>query len=295
MGTQTATFGTTRREGHDASAFYNLAINGAAADVDLGDEKAFPDRLKDRVFVEDATKVSEEYRLPDNSVAAFVTSPPYCVGKDYDEDMTMDEYLAMLDAVWRDAYRYLLPGGRACINVANIGRKPYIPLHAFIIQQMCEIGFRMRGEIIWTKGAGAGVSCAWGSWRSASNPVIRDEHEYLIMFSKGDFHRKKDARENSIDKDTFLAATRSVWKMQPASAKRVGHPAPFPVELPRRCIEMYTYVGDVVVDPFMGSGTTGIAAVQTHRYYVGYEKDAEFAKSAQQRIQDSKAVQEEML
>jgi site-specific DNA-methyltransferase (adenine-specific) len=143
----------------------------------------------------------------------------------------------------------------------------------------------MRGEIIWHKGAGAGVSMAWGSWQSATNPVLRDTHEYILVFSKGSFSRKRsDGREDTITRDQFMEWTKSVWTMSPESAKKVGHPAPFPVELPYRLIQLYTFKGDVVLDPFMGSGSTAIAALKAERKYVGYDVDAGYIRLAEERI-----------
>ena len=186
--------------------------------------------------------------------------------------------------VFNENNRVLVHGGRACINVANLGRKPYIPLSDYISHMMMDIGFYMRGEIIWSKGAGAGVSMAWGSWCSASNPVLRDTHEYILVFSKGAFERKKGDRENTIEKEQFMEWTKSVWTMNPESAKKVGHPAPFPVELPYRLIQLYTYKDDVVLDPFMGSGSTAIAALKSERKYVGYDVDPEYIQLAEDRI-----------
>jgi site-specific DNA-methyltransferase (adenine-specific) len=169
--------------------------------------------------------------------------------------------------------------------VANLGRKPYIPLSDHISQMMIEIGFFMRGEIIWHKGAGAGVSMAWGSWKSATNPVLRDVHEYILVFSKGSFQRKKSkAEKNTITREQFMEWTKSVWTMNPESAKKVGHPAPFPVELPYRLIQLYTFEDDVILDPFMGSGTTAIAACESGRSYVGYEIDPAYIKIAEERL-----------
>jgi site-specific DNA-methyltransferase (adenine-specific) len=223
--------------------------------------------------------------LPDNSVHLMVTSPPYNVGKEYDEDLTLQEYLEFLKGVWREVHRVLVPGGRACINVANLGRKPYIPLHVYIVESLLEIGFLMRGEIIWNKASSASPSTAWGSWLSAANPTLRDVHEYILVFSKGAFNRKNpEKRENTISKDEFLESTRSVWTFPAESAHKVGHPAPFPVELPRRLIELYTFKDEVVLDPFMGSGQTAIAAVKTGRHYVGYEVDGEYVRLAEKRI-----------
>ncbi|MGB8993325.1 MAG: site-specific DNA-methyltransferase [Desulfobaccales bacterium] len=215
----------------------------------------------------------------------MVTSPPYNVGKDYDENLTLEEYLKFLNRVWSEVYRVLVPGGRACVNIANLGRKPYIPLHAYIIQGMAEIGFLMRGEIIWNKASSASPSTAWGSWRSPANPTLRDVHEYILIFSKAGFSRKNPGqRRSTISREEFLELTKSVWTFPAVSARSVGHPAPFPVELPYRLIQLYTFEDDMVLDPFMGSGSTAIAALQGNRHYVGYEVDPEYIRLAQKRI-----------
>jgi site-specific DNA-methyltransferase (adenine-specific) len=222
--------------------------------------------------------------IPDHSIHLMVTSPPYNAQKEYDEDLTLTEYLVLLNRVWQETYRVLVPGGRACINIANLGRKPYIPLHSFIIDQMLSIGFLMRGEIIWDKAASASPSTAWGSWLSASNPVLRDVHEYILVFCKAGFQRPKKGRENTIQKEDFLAWTKSVWQFPAVQARQIGHPAPFPIELPHRCIQLYTYKGDTVLDPFAGSGSTCVAAAQDERFFVGYEISPEYCQLAENRL-----------
>ena len=150
---------------------------------------------------------------------------------------------------------------------------------------MIELGFLMRGEIIWDKGSSAGSSTAWGSWLSASNPTLRDVHEYILVFSKGRFKRESRGRNPTIERDDFLEITKSVWHFTTESASRVGHPAPFPLELPRRLIELYTFSGEVILDPFMGSGTTALAARACGRHYVGYEIDDSYIQIARERIE----------
>jgi site-specific DNA-methyltransferase (adenine-specific) len=227
-------------------------------------------------------------QLPDGCVALMVTSPPYNVGKDYDADLDLDEYLGLLSRVFTETYRVVEPGGRIAVNVANLGRKPYLALNHLVGSLLTEIGFLLRGEIIWQKAKAAGGSTAWGSWQSAKNPTLRDVHEYVLVASKGSFRRERDGVD-TITKDDFLDATLSTWDILPESARRVGHPAPFPVELPRRLIELYTFAGDLVLDPFLGSGTTAVAAVQTGRHYVGYETDPSYAALAQKRIATARA------
>ena len=285
-GTKTSTFGSAGRISHDASPFYASKLYQGQPDGQATGqvENMLPEGLWDRIYCSSAEQMGE---LPDNSMHLMVTSPPYNVGKEYDEDLTLEEYLTTLKRVWAEVYRLLVPGGRACINVANLGRKPYIPLHAYIVQQMVELGFLMRGEVIWDKGASAAASTAWGSWRSASNPTLRDVHEYILVFSKGSFRRlNPHKRANTITKEEFLEYTRSVWTFGAESARKVGHPAPFPVELPYRLIQLYTYAGEVVLDPFMGSGQTAIAALKAGRHYVGYEIDEGYAKLAEKRVSE---------
>lgn len=190
-------------------------------------ENKIPKKNINKIYCKSSAKMDD---IPDNSVSLMVTSPPYNVKKEYDEDLTLTDYMALLGSVLQETYNKLVTGGKACINIANIGRKPYIPLHAHIIEIMLEIGFLMRGEIIWNKGASAGSSCAWGSWKSASNPVLRDVHEYILVFSKDTFARKKDGKEDTISRDEFLEFTKSIWNFPTVSAKKIGHPAPFPVE-----------------------------------------------------------------
>lgn len=249
-------------------------------------ERAIPPNKLDKIFCKSSEAMDE---LPDQSIHLMVTSPPYNAQKEYDQDLSLADYLSLLEYVWKETYRVLVPGGRVCINVANLGRKPYLPLHSFIIEQMLSIGFLMRGEIIWDKAASASPSTAWGSWLSASNPVLRDVHEYILVFCKDNFGRPKGERESTIQKEDFLAWTKSVWQFPAVQARKIGHPAPFPIELPHRCIQLLTFKNDVVLDPFAGSGTTCLAAQMDQRYYIGYEINQNYIDLAQKRIQKVKA------
>ncbi len=282
-GTETSSFGTPGRINHDSTKFYNTRLYEGITQAKKVKyiENVIDNKCLNKIFCKTSESMSE---LPDNSVHLMITSPPYNVAKEYDEDLSLDEYLQFLNRAWRETYRVLVPGGRACINVANLGRKPYIPLHSYIIQGMLEIGYLMRGEIIWNKASSASPSTAWGSWLSAANPVLRDIHEYILIFCKGTFSRKKGDRKNTIEKDQFLEWTKSVWTFPAVSAKKIGHPAPFPEELPYRLIQLYSFKNDVVLDPFVGSGTTCLAALKTGRNYVGYDNNPEYAKLAEDRI-----------
>jgi site-specific DNA-methyltransferase (adenine-specific) len=247
-------------------------------------ENPIPKEYLNKIFCKSSENMNE---LPDNSVHLMITSPPYNVGKEYDKNLSLKEYRDFLKKVWKEVYRVLVPGGRACINIANLGRKPYIPLHVFIIEDMLEIGFLMRGEIIWNKGSSASPSTAWGSWLSATNPTLRDVHEYILVFSKDTFSRKNiHKRKSTITKNEFLEFTKSVWSFSAVPAREIGHPAPFPIELPYRLIQLYTFEGEVVLDPFMGSGQTALAALKTRRYFVGYEIEEKYVELANRRIRE---------
>ncbi|MEW5867796.1 MAG: site-specific DNA-methyltransferase [Chloroflexota bacterium] len=284
--TSTSAFGSPGRVSHDATPFYNSRLYADLPQEEPVDyvEAALPAESLDSILCASCETMSA---LPDHSMHLMVTSPPYNVGKEYDADLTLEEYLGFLKKVWAEVKRVLVPGGRACINVANLGRKPYIPLHAFIVEDMLSLGFLMRGEIIWDKAASASASTAWGSWRSAANPTLRDVHEYILVFSKGAFKRHNPSkRAATIGKEEFLEYSKSVWHFPAESARKIGHPAPFPIELPRRLIELYTFAGEIVLDPFMGSGQTALAALHSRRHFVGYEIDPAYVDLARLRIQE---------
>lgn len=285
-GTKTSAFGSPGRINHDSTPFYKSRLyEGLQKEEQIKyiENPILPEFL-DRIFCKTSENMEE---LPDNSVHLMITSPPYNVGKEYDENLTLEEYREFLKSIWKEIKRVLVPGGRACINIANLGRKPYIPIHAFIIEDMLNLGFLMRGEIIWNKASSVSPSTAWGSWLSAKNPTLRDIHEYILVFSKGKFSRQNpDNRKSTISKQEFLEFTKSVWTFPAESATKVGHPAPFPVELPYRLIQLYTFEEEIVLDPFMGSGQTAIAAIKARRHYVGYEINEEYVKLAERRIKN---------
>ncbi|HEY7947572.1 MAG TPA: site-specific DNA-methyltransferase [Acidimicrobiales bacterium] len=292
--TSTSAFGVGRRESHDASGFYERFT----APVLSGDETVVRSPIGEKPILGDARKMDE---VEDSSVALVVTSPPYFAGKEYEEALgeghvpaSYFEYLAMLEAVFAETVRTLEPGGRIAVNVANLGRKPYRSLSADVIGILQDrLGMLLRGEVIWLKARGASGSCAWGSFQSPANPVLRDVTERVVVASKGRFDRALTRQrraaaglpsEISVSKDEFIEATTDVWEIGAERATRVGHPAPFPVELPQRLIELYTYRDDLVLDPFMGSGTTGVAAVRTGRRFVGYDTESAYVEIAEQRI-----------
>lgn len=276
--TKTSAFGVSKRESHDASRYYDRAIG--RLDMLSDDATCLNSEVKDQLFCGSSEDMSV---LPTSSVALMVTSPGYHVGKEYDTDDSFEDYLGLLERVFTECYRVLEPGGRAAVNVANLGRKPYVFFSDLIAELMGDIGFLPRGEIVWQKAEGAGGNCAWGTFKNASNPVLRDLHEYILVFSKGRWNRARKG-ESTITTEEFLRDTLSVWKFPPASAKRIGHPAPFPVELPRRLIQLYTYKDDLVLDPFIGAGTTAVAAKMLGRHYVGWDLHQSYLDIAERRL-----------
>jgi len=238
-------------------------------------------KIKDEIFHKSSEDMQE---LENNCVSLTITSPPYNIGKDSDLDLSDNEYWKMMKNIFLETFRVTESGGRVVVNVANLGRKPYIPFSKYFTELLIDIGFIMRGEIIWQKSKGANANFAWGSWLSASNPVIRDIHEYCLVFSKDSF-KKSSKGESTIEKEEFMESTLSIWNINPARAKKIGHPAPFPVELPQKFINLYSYKDDLILDPFIGSGTTAIAAKNLKRNFVGYEIEKEYIDIANKRLE----------
>ena len=283
--TSTKSFGSSKKETHDSSYFYDSKLFNTHKIVQQKSiiQNEISKEVLNKVHNKDSKNIDF---IPDDSIHLIITSPPYNNSKEYDEDLSLEEYLKLITDVMVEAHRILIRGGRICINIANIGRKPYIPLSTYIDQIMIKIGFLPRGQIIWDKSASAGPSTAWGSWKSASNPILRDIHEYILVYSKGEFGRKnsRSNKDDSISKDAFLENTKSIWKFPTASARKVGHPAPFPIELPKRLIELYSFENDIILDPFAGSGTTAIAAKTTNRNYIMIDINSDYCKLAKERI-----------
>lgn len=295
--TTTSNFGVGARESHDSTPFYDRF---RAPDVSQDQNVPAPAAIEEPFVCGDARFMDG---VADGSVALVVTSPPYFAGKQYEEELEREgvpssylEYLQMLTDVFAECVRKLEPGGRIAVNVANLGRKPYRSLSADVIRILeHDLGLLLRGELIWQKGEGASGSCAWGSFRSAANPVLRDISERVIVASKGRFDRARTVKQRAADglphestlmTEDFMAMTLDIWSIPPESARRVGHPAPFPVELPEQLIRLYTFKNDLILDPFMGSGSALVAAARLERRYVGYDLDPSYVEIARRRVGD---------
>jgi DNA modification methylase len=303
--TATSAFGVGRREAHDSSTFYARFTPPRLSDDSTVGARA----AEDVVWVGDARDMDRWGRVADGSVALVVTSPPYFAGKEYEAVLGVggvpadyDAYLGMLHDVFAQCFEKLEPGGRIAVNVANLGRKPYRSLSRDVIDLLERLGYLLRGEIVWQKSRAAGGSCAWGTYQRPGNPVLRDVSERIVVASKGRFDRALTPEqraiqglphEGTITMDEFVDATTDIWDIPTESATRVGHPAPFPVELPRRLIELYTYRDDLVLDPFMGSGSTAVAAVRTERHYVGFDTDETYVALAERRVAEERSLPSE--
>jgi site-specific DNA-methyltransferase (adenine-specific) len=229
-------------------------------------------------------------------VHLVVTSPPYNVGIDYDASTDdLRTYLPMLQNVWRGCYNVMADGARICVVVPfGVGRNPYIPFDCQIMETLTNVGFTLRGRIVWDKNT-TGNRTSWGSWRMASAPSLRDTTECIIVAHKGSSALSipseqihQDTKGNHTpwlaDPDYFMELAQDHWVIAPESAQRVKHPAPFPVELVTRLIHFYAYPGAHVLDPFGGSGSTGVAAKRLGCSATLVDLSQKYCALAQERI-----------
>lgn len=226
-------------------------------------------------------------QIPDNSIHIIVTSPPYNLQMEYEQKLTKEEYLIFIEQVLRECYRVLVHSGRICWNVMNqirVGRDGELWSPSIKMSEIMEkIGFRFFDFIHWDQGYSDSAT-AWGSWLSPSAPFIRHQTEAILVLYKGQWKLNRKGAADLTAKE-FMTWTKSeLWSIQPAKASQVGHPAPFPEELAERCIRLFSYVGDVVCDPFAGSGTTLAMAEKWNRLWVGAEKNPNYISLANKNI-----------
>jgi len=233
--------------------------------------------------------------IPDESVHLIITSPPYNIGKEYDEHVDKQDWSTykdkLLRPVFEQCYKKLVNGGRVAVNVPNVacqaGEKPTFILFD-VVSILKDCGFTERELLTWVKAeisdnvqermdALAFDTTAWGSWLSPSNPVMRSLSEFIIVMNKCNPQLAGDT-ESDLTEDEFMSWTRNVWFIQPASSSL--HPAIFPEELPKRLIKLYSYPEQIVMDPFMGIGTTGIAAINNRRRFIGFDISVVYCSEA---------------
>ncbi len=239
------------------------------------------------IIVGDAEEVLKG--LPADSVDMVITSPPYNFGHAYAHDPAEDtrewnEYFDKLHRIWEECYRILKPGGRIAINVQPLF-SDYVPTHHIISNQLLRIGFLWKAEILWEKSNYNAKYTAWGSWQSPSMPYIKYTWEFIEVFDKLT-HRKVGSREGiDITADEFKEWVYGRWNIAPEGRMReFGHPAMFPEEIPYRLMRLFTYRGDIVVDPFNGAGTTTVVAYRLRRRFIGIDISPDYCRTAYERV-----------
>ena len=241
---------------------------------------------KDSIFIynDDILKIEN---IKEGSIDLIITSPPYNVDikyNSYDDKMTYEEYLNFTGKWLMKCYKLLKDDGRFCLNIPldkNKGGQQSVCADVTTIAK--QIGFKYHSTIIWNE-QNISRRTAWGSWLSASAPYVIAPVEVIVIFYKKYWKKNSGNRKSDIAKKEFMEWTNGVWTFPGASKNRIGHPAPFPVELPRRCIKLFSFVGDTIFDPFLGSGSTLIACVETNRKGIGVEIDKNYCELAKKRL-----------
>ena len=222
-----------------------------------------------------------------NSVDLVVTSPPYNVDIQYNsnkDDLSYQEYLEFSKKWMAQCFEWLKEDGRFCLNIPldkNKGGQQSVGADLTVIAK--EIGFQYHSTIIWNEG-NISRRTAWGSWKSASAPYVIAPVELIVVLYKKNWKKTGGSKISDVTRDEFMQWTNGMWVFNGESKKRIGHPAPFPMELPRRCIKLFSYVGDVVLDPFCGSGTTVLVAAENNRKGIGMDVDKKYCELARKRI-----------
>lgn len=236
--------------------------------------------------------------VEENSIDLIVTSPPYNVDIQYNshnDDLSYQEYLDFCLKWMRRCYKWLKDDGRFCLNVPldkNKGGQQSVGADITSIAK--RVGFQYHSTIIWNEG-NISRRTAWGSWMSASAPFVIAPVELIIVLYKSQWKKTSGSKESDITKEEFMEWTNGVWSFNGESKKKIGHPAPFPLELPRRCVKMFSYVGDVILDPFSGSGSTIIASVLNNRNAIGIEIDYKYCELSKTRIINTTSVYQDQL
>ena len=250
-----------------------------------------PGAFVDQVVCGDSEEVLRQ--LPDNSVDLVFTSPPYNFGLEYDGDGSngddardWESYFAKLFRVFDECIRVLAFGGRIIVNVQPLF-SDYIPSHHIISSYFMRRRLIWKGEIIWEKHNYNCKYTAWGSWKSPASPYLKYTWEYLEVFCKGDLRKAGQSSNADIDAESFKQWVVAKWSVAPESRMReFGHPAMFPEELARRVMLLFSFRGDMVLDPFAGAGTTCVAARRNGRRFLGIDVSEEYCRTARRRLAD---------
>lgn len=225
-----------------------------------------------------------------NSIDLVVTSPPYNVDIQYNshkDDVSYAEYLEFSKKWMTRCFEWLKDDGRFCLNIPldkNKGGQQSVGADLITIAK--QIGFQYHSTIIWNEG-NISRRTAWGSWMSASAPYVIAPVELIVVLYKKNWKKLSGSKVSDVGRQEFMDWTNGLWSFNGESKKKIGHPAPFPIELPRRCVKLFSYVDDVVLDPFCGSGTTLIAAASNNRKGIGIDVDKKYCDLAQKRILES--------
>lgn len=225
--------------------------------------------------------------IEENSIDLIVTSPPYNLDikyKSHDDKKPYKEYLKFTKSWLRKCLKWLKNDGRMCLNIPlDKNKGGHQSVGVDIIEIAKSVGFKYHSTIIWNEG-NISKSSAWGSWLSASCPYVIAPVELIVLLYKVSWKKTSGTRKSDISKEEFIAWTNGIWTFNGESRRKMGHPAPFPVELPKRCIKLLSFIGDTVLDPFMGSGSTVIAAKENNRKGIGIDIELDYCELAMHRV-----------
>ena len=259
----------------------------------MEDKKLLKDSVyfnwKDKIIIIHDNFLKTEF-IQKNSIDLIVTSPPYNVDIHYNsfkDNITYEEYLEFTEKWLLKALELVKPDGRLCLNIPldkSKGRKEsgFQSVYADVVEIAKKVGWKYFSTIVWNEG-NISRRTAWGSWLSAKAPYVIAPVEVIVVFYKERWSKLKNG-VSDITKEEFIEWTQGIWNFPGESRKRVGHPAPFPLELPKRCIKLFSFVGDTVLDPFLGSGTTLVACALLNRRGIGVEIDKGYCELAKNRV-----------
>jgi len=256
-------------------------------EVSLSTESQEIERFINTIIVGDAEEILA--KIPSESIDIIITSPPYNFGHSYANDPTEDtrewnDYFKKLFAIWKECYRVLKTGGRIAVNIQPLF-SDYVPTHHIISNQLLNLGFLWKAEILWDKSNYNAKYTAWGSWKSPSMPYLKYTWEFIEVFDKGTHKKPGNSEYIDITAEEFKKWVFGKWNFAPENRmKEFGHPAMFPEELPKRLLKLFSYKGDIVLDPFNGVGTTTFVAWKLKRRFIGIDISREYCEKALDRI-----------